>query len=186
MPDKLEATSALGGFDQTIGDVRIAEVTGQSLVSVATPLGGAEALADALRAAHGVEVPAAGQVTEADGTLFLGLARDQFFLMTDDLGPWLEKRVGAALGGAGYVTDQSDSWVILRVSGADAREALARICPIDLHPDVFGRGQVARTVMEHLGAIIVAEGGDSFLLMSARSSAKSFLHAVKQSARNIQ
>lgn len=184
--DALEAVSALGGYDRTIGDVRIAEVTGQSLVSVATPLGGADALASALQAAHGADVPAAGRVTEADGVMFLGLARDQFFVLTGDLGHWPEKRVGEALGGAGYVTDQSDSWVILRVSGTTAREALARICPIDLHPSVFNRGQMARTVMEHLGAIIVAEGDDSFLLMSARSSAKSFLHAVEQSARNIQ
>lgn len=186
MPDKLEATSALGGYDQTFGSVQITEVTGKSLVSVATPLDGAAALAGALQAAHGAEVPAAGRVTQADGALFLGLAQDQFFVLTDDLGDWPEKRVGAALNGTGYVTDQSDSWVILRVSGADVREALARICPIDLHPDVFGQGQMARTSMEHLGTIIIAEGHDSYLLMSARSSASSFLHAVELSARNIQ
>lgn len=181
----LTAISALGGYDKTIGGVSIAEVTGKSIISVATPLGGEEALAAALRSAHDADVPAAGQMTESGATLFLGLARDQFFVLADDLGPWPEKRVAEALDGAGYVTDQSDSWVVLRVTGASCREALARICPIDLHPENFGRGQLARTSMDHLGAIIIAEGGDNFLLMSARSSAQSFLHAITQSAQNI-
>ena len=181
----LTANSALNGYDTEIGAVRIAEVTGKSIMSVSTPMGGEDALAAALRTAHDADVPGAGQVTESGSTMFLGLARDQFFVLTEDLGHWPEKRVAAALNGAGYVTDQSDSWVILRVSGADSRAALARICPIDLHASVFGRGSLARTSMEHLGAIIVAEGGDDFLVMSARSSAKSFLHAVTTSATNI-
>ena len=185
MLDKLEAVSALGGYDETIGAVRISEVTGKSILSVSTPLGGEASLATALKSAHGADVPGAGQVTVGNGATFLGLARDQFFVLTDDLGPWPEKRVAEALGGSGYVTDQSDSWVILRVSGTDSREALARICPIDLHPAAFGKGSLARTSMEHLGAIIIAEGGDEFLLMSARSSAASFLHAVTTSAKNI-
>lgn len=181
---ELTATSPLGDARAEIGAVTIAEVTGKALVSVATPLGGEAALAEALSSAYGIDVPAAGRVSDGERAQALGLARDQMFLVFDHPGPWPEKAVDRALGGAGYVTDQSDSWVMIHVAGDDARRALERICPIDLHPGVFAPGHLARTAMEHLGAIIVAEP-DGFLLMSARSSARSFWHAIEVSARNI-
>ena len=56
--------------------------------------------------------------------------------------------------------------------------SVARICPIDLHADAFGPDHATRTVMEHIGAMILRTGEDAFLLLSARSSAQSFLHAV--------
>ena len=93
--------------------------------------------------------------------------------------------VRAALGPAAYVTDQSDSWAMLRIAGAGIRAALERICPLDLDDEVFPQGRVARTAMEHLSAIILRDGEDSFLLMSPRSSARSFLHAVELSAENV-
>ena len=93
--------------------------------------------------------------------------------------------VGDALGPAAYVTDQSDSWAMLRIAGAGARAALERICMLDLDAAAFPEGRVARTVMEHLAAIILRDGPDSFLLMSPRSSARSFLHAVELSVENV-
>jgi sarcosine oxidase subunit gamma len=74
---------------------------------------------------------------------------------------------------------------MLRVSGPKSRIALERICPLDLHPSTFPQGRVARTLMEHLGVIILHEGPDTYLLLSARSSAGSFLHAVETSVRNV-
>ena len=85
------------------------------------------------------------------------------------------------LGTAGYYTDQSDSWVMLQIAGPGSRAALERICMLDLHSDAFPVDTVARTTMEHLGVMVLRDGEDSFLLMSARSSARSFLHAVETS-----
>ena len=76
-------------------------------------------------------------------------------------------------------------WVMLEISGPKSREALARLCTLDLHADTFAEGEVARTMMEHLGVIILRNAPDSFILLSARSSAKSFLHAVETSIDNI-
>jgi sarcosine oxidase subunit gamma len=39
--------------------------------------------------------------------------------------------------------------------------------------------------MEHLGVLILRSGDDEYLLLSASSSARSFLHAVETSLRNI-
>ena len=55
--------------------------------------------------------------------------------------------------------------------------ALERFCPLDL--GAFPAGSVARTAMEHMGAVIAREDdAPTFLLLSARSSARSFLHGL--------
>jgi len=95
--------------------------------------------------------------------------------------PDAAKRVNAELKGAAYTTDQTDNWVVLALSGPLALAALERLCPIDLHDSSFPIDSSARTVMEHMGAVICRTGEDSFLLMSASSSAASFLHAVETS-----
>ncbi|MYA88775.1 MAG: sarcosine oxidase subunit gamma, partial [Boseongicola sp. SB0662_bin_57] len=41
------------------------------------------------------------------------------------------------------------------------------------------------TVMEHMGAMAIRTGDDAFLLLSAGSSAESFLHAVETSYRYV-
>ena len=41
------------------------------------------------------------------------------------------------------VVDVSDYYTILRISGARARDVLAKGCPLDLHPSVFGPGKCA-------------------------------------------
>ena len=99
--------------------------------------------------------------------------------------PDAERVVAARLNGAAYTTDQTDVWVALGLSGAARGAALERICPIDLHPDAFAVDDAARTVMEHLGVLILRTDADEYLLLSASSSARSFLHAVETSLRNI-
>ena len=189
MPDlTLTARSPLDGYHRQFGSVEITERTGMALVSVATPHGGDDALKDAVKSAYKADVPVVGRSTVSSDkdARFLGLQPGQIFAMFAHDGDRALEKVAANLGQAGYYTDQSDSWAILQVSGADARGALERICPIDLHPDAFPEGAVTRTVMEHLGTIILRTGDDEFVLLSARSSAQSFLHAVVTSVNNIQ
>ncbi|HEY8276342.1 MAG TPA: sarcosine oxidase subunit gamma family protein, partial [Methyloceanibacter sp.] len=43
------------------------------------------------------------------------------------------------------ITEQSDSKVVIRLSGSCAREVLAKGCSLDLHPRVFKPGDAATT-----------------------------------------
>ncbi len=167
--------------------VILSGVTGMALVSAAIPNGKDAAFAKALKAAYGVTRAAPGTTARAsDGaTLLVGLQRDQVFVMFDRTDDWPERNVAEKLRGSAYVTDQSDGWVMARIHGPRCREALERICRLDLDPEVFAQGAVARTLMEHLNVIILRDGKDSFLLMSPGSSAASFLHALETSIRNI-
>jgi sarcosine oxidase subunit gamma len=183
----LTARSPLGGVKLDFDGITIAEVSDMAIVSIATPRGGEKALGKALASAYGTGLPVVGQSakSKAGDARFLGLARDQAFMLFDEPGGNPLDAIAREIADAAYLTNQSDSWAMIRISGPKSRTALERICPLDLHPSAFPEGKVARTVMEHLGVIILHEALDRFLLMSARSYAGSFLHAVETSVRNI-
>ena len=180
--------SPLDGYDRKIGMIALVEISGLALVSAAVPQGGDAAFAAALADGYGAKRPATGDSTpgDRDEARILGMQPDQVFILFEAPDPdRAAETVAAALGSAAYVTDQSDSWAMLRIAGTGVRAALERICPLDLDGEAFPEGRVARTVMEHLAVIILRDGADSFLLMSPRSSACSFLHAVEVSVGNV-
>jgi methylglutamate dehydrogenase subunit D len=183
--DPLTPAAFLGNHATEVAGTTLTEVTDRALVSIATPLGGEAAFADALRSAFGAEPPDVGQTTLSfDGeTCLLGLARDQFLALLPADGPLAAPALAARLGPVAYLTDQTDAWVMLRLEGPLALPVLERTCMLDLHR--FPPGSVARTVMDHLGTILLREAPDRFLLMSASSSARSFLHGLETSLRNV-
>ncbi|PWE33795.1 sarcosine oxidase subunit gamma [Maritimibacter sp. 55A14] len=187
MPDlTLTPTPPLDGYAQDFAGTRLAEASELAIVAVATPAGGETALEAAVKAAYGTGTPAPGaSILSKDGKARLVWSGpDQMFLLFTHDAPDAEAGVAAALGQAGYCTDQTGVWAALEISGPGVRGALERLCPLDLHPDAFAEGAAARTVMEHMGAFVIRTGSDAFLLLSASSSAKSFLHAVELSVRN--
>lgn len=183
----LTAATPLDSLSLQFEAIDLTEVSGRSMVSLAVPNDGEAALAGKVKQAYGTDLPAVGKSTssETDNAALLGMARDQIFLLFDEPAGDPVAYVQGLLGESAYLVDQSDSWVMLSISGARARAALERICPIDLHPGAFAVGDVARTVMEHHAAIVMRTEGEGYLLLSPRSSAKSFAHAVQVSAENV-
>lgn len=183
----LTADRPLAGYERAIGNITLTAPADLAIVSVALPRGGEAAAEKAVAAAFAVAVPDIGTAALAPDhdTALLRLARDQLFVLFTHAAPDAERAVAARLNGAAYTTDQSDVWCALDVSGPGCRRALERICPLDLHPDAFATGDAARTVMEHLGVIILRTAEDGFRLLSASSSAGSFLHALETSAENV-
>ena len=184
-PAGLTAQTPLDGVRLEVGGTILEEVSDLAICSLAIPLDGDKDFTRALKAAFGLSVPAVDRSVARGETRLLGLQQGQFFLLFPDEGSDPVSEIRAQLGETAYMTDQSDGWVLLRLSGPLCLAALARICPLDLDPAVFPPDAVARTLMEHLGVVILREAEASFLLMSARSSASSFLHAVETSLRNV-
>ena len=183
---KLTSAPALAGYNQSFDGVSLKALPDLAIVSIALPLGGEAAAEKAIKSAYGVALPAVGQsvVTKDDATALVRLGVDQAFLLFERETPDAEPHVAGLLKGAVYTTDQTDVWAALEISGPKSRLALERICPIDLDPVAFGEGAAARTSMEHLAALILRTGADTFVLLSASSSARSFLHAVETSIHN--
>ncbi|MEB8388228.1 sarcosine oxidase subunit gamma [Rhodobacteraceae bacterium KMM 6894] len=185
----LTLTSAppLAGFDRRFGDTVLKAPKDLAIVSIALPLGDEAKAENAIKAAFGIALPAIGTSgeTKDKSSAIMRLANDQAFVLFPCPTPDAERQVAAKLNGAAYTTDQTDAWCALELSGPLARPALERICMVDLHPDAFTVNAIARTVMEHMGAIIARTGEDTYLLLSASSSAKSFAHAVELSLKNV-
>ena len=186
MPEfTLTAAPPLAGYSESFGDVTLRAPEEMAIVSLALPLGGEDAALTAIRGAYGVDLPGIGQTAKTSGgEMLMRLAPDMGMVIFTHAKPDANSVVQARLNGAAYTTDQTDVWCALELSGAGSRRVLERICPLDLHEDGFATGEARRTVMEHLGTIIARTGADTWLLMSASSSAGSFLHAIETSIKN--
>lgn len=183
----LTAVSPLGGFCKTFADTELSEVTDRAIISMAIPEGGEAAFAKKISSAYSCEVPNPGQSVQspAGDSRLLWMQRDQFFLLSEYTDHNVTNDLQEKLDGTAYLSDQSDSLVLLRLNGPQCVAALERICPIDLYSESFPVNAVSRTTMEHMAAVVIKEGENSFILMGLRSYAHSFLHALDTSLTNI-
>ena len=181
MADYSLTAAPILGVDTTLGATRLRERDDLALVSIAVPMGGEAALAAAVKDGWGLDMPSPAQSSASGDMRAVRTTADQIMLIFPHPTPDANAVVQDRLNGAGYTTDQTDVWVVLELDGPDVRRAMERLCPHDLSDAAFPIGAAARTVMEHMGAMIVRTDTDRWLLMSASSSAKSFLHAVETS-----
>ncbi len=182
MPEfQFTAQAPLNGYCKAFAGVMIAEKAECRITSISIPENGKAPLQAALLEGFKLQIPKMGRVTTSDfaDVQLLGMREKQWFLVSRSP---LSKQVRDGLKTYAYLTDQSDNWVRLSVSGAQCREVLARICPVDLHETKFPTGKVVRTLMAHQGVIIYRQGDGSFHLLAPRSSARSFLQALEAAA----
>ena len=93
----------------------------------------------------------------------------------------------AAVGDLGAVVDQSHGRCCLRLSGASARQVMAKNAAIDLHPRAFGPGQCAMTSVAHMNATIVqVDDAPTYDLFVIRSLARSFAHTIEHACNEFE
>ena len=127
----------------------------------------------------GVGLPEAGHSAAAGPVTALWLGPDEWLVVADDGGEKLKGSLREALTGVdAAVTDVSDARAVIRLTGAGAREVLAKGCTLDLHRRVFGPGQVAQTTLAKADVILFqsvdddASGEPSFDIYVGRSFAE--------------
>jgi methylglutamate dehydrogenase subunit D len=90
------------------------------------------------------------------------------------------------LGDTAAVTDQSDGYAVLRLSGPFVRAVLEKCVSIDLHERAFASGSVASTRCAHIGVILWRlddnAGFPVFEMAVFRSFARSLWHFLEESA----
>jgi len=141
---KRRTRSPLNEKSEKVGNTSLVEHTQLAIVSLAIPLSDDESVETALQSIMKVSRPAVGQLTHAKGDspgfsnlLALGLQADQLFLVFDYPETTPVEQVSKSIGEIAYLTDQSDSWVVIDINGPLATTALERICPLDLHDSVM-------------------------------------------------
>lgn len=162
----------------------IAERTDLALASVIARPGKRKALAAAVNAACGIALPAGPRSAANRNVAFAGIGPDQW--MASAQGPDAAGFVAALktrLESLAAVSDQSDSRVVLRMSGPRVREVLAKGVPIDLHPRAFKSGDVASTLVAYIGVQIEQlDEAPTYQLMAFRSLAGSLWSWLTASA----
>ena len=97
-----------------------------------------------------------------NGVTALCLGPDEWWLIAED-GPKLTEKLKKALARHhAAVTDISENWTTLQVSGPKARDLLAKASPLDLHPAKFPVGHCAQSLgaKADITLLLVEDGKD--------------------------
>jgi len=159
--------------------VRIEERRGLSLMQVMVRRGQWPAVEAAAENLFGQKPPARPQAVFAGSATLVWSGPGQFLILaagdgfSDPLAPYR-----GAFGDAASLSDQSDGRTLIRVSGVNARDMLAKVCSLDLHPSVFPAGAAAATSIDHTSVSLwrapdEASGAPAFDLLVFRSFAQS-------------
>jgi sarcosine oxidase subunit gamma len=102
----------------------------------------------------------ANRVSAGKGVTMYWLGPDEWLLVTDDERHSDSMAVlrGALAGGRHALTEISGGQTVIRISGPNARDAIAHGCPLDIHPRVFASGHCAQTVMAQASVLIHCVG----------------------------
>ncbi len=145
------------------------------------------ALTSRVRERFGVELPRGPYRVSAGDVAFAGVAPESWLVTSEIDSHRFAASLKEGLDAVAAVADQSSGYAVLRLSGPNLREALAKMLPIDLHPRSFRTGDVAATLAAHVGATLwrlqdAADGSPVFEVAVYRSYAASFWHSLASSA----
>ncbi|MGH9806074.1 MAG: sarcosine oxidase subunit gamma [Terriglobia bacterium] len=132
-------------------------------------------LAGLVQSRFGVALADAPRLVRGDKAAFLWAGHLQWLVLAaDEVLPNLRAELHGVFGNSASLSDQSDSRFAVVVSGPKARDTLAKLTPIDLHPRVFILSQTALTLFGHLtGQITLIDEMPSYEVMVFRSFAES-------------
>jgi sarcosine oxidase subunit gamma len=126
----------------------IAQVTGRK--------GQDEQVRAAIHGAFALDLPRPGSSATNDSATGVWIAPETWLILRDGAqGGDLTRELATACGDAVSVVDQTWGKSIIRISGARARDVLAKGCRVDLHPRVFGPGKSAVTPIAHTHAVLM-------------------------------
>jgi sarcosine oxidase subunit gamma len=182
----LNATAALNDAVAEATGATLREETGFALVAMTTRNGKAQAMTTAFKKHFRRSPPGAKEAITSGKTVVLASALGQVFVTEAADAAALESKLAASFAKSATLTDQSDAWVRLALTGPRAPETLERLSMVDLSPQGFDPGQVARTAFEHINVIVMRDkpmDGDvlRYIILTPRSSAEDLLHALLDS-----
>ncbi|KXU82079.1 sarcosine oxidase subunit gamma [Paraburkholderia monticola] len=98
----------------------------------------------------------------------------------------LQAKLGPAFAGVfASAVDVGSGYTVLEISGTRVRDVLARGCPLDLHPGLFGVGQCAQSHYFKASIALLPTGADSFDIVVRRSFADYFVRIMLDAAEPL-
>jgi sarcosine oxidase subunit gamma len=167
--------------------VCVVDRDGVGLATLLVRKGQLTALMQRVRERYGIELPCGPRRSAADDVAFVCTGPGAWLATRDARANAFASSLKEAVGDAASVADQSSGYAMLRMTGPNLRQTLAKMLPIDLHPRAFAPGDVASTTASHVGATLwrladAADGSPVFEIAVFRSLAASFWHTLTVSA----
>lgn len=169
---KLYAKSPLNKMsDIKIGSLTLREVIWKNITTI-QPLKGKEKITTkAINERFELNLPGVGKSISSQKNKIMWIGMNQFLFLGDKI----EVKEAA-------LTDQSDAWTILLLTGDKTADVMDRLCPVDTRSLVSG--DVIRSMIGHMTAIVEkTEVGCQ--LMVFRAFAETLLHEVCNSMRSV-
>lgn len=178
-----DTVSALNGaaFD---GLVRVEEAGLQGMITLRGDLA-ARGVRAAVKSAVGVDVPGQHQISLKGDSGACWMSPDELLLLCSyEDAAARTAALGTALAGQHHLAvNVSDARAMFRLIGPEAREVLAKLCPVDLTPGMFEPGTIRRTRMAQVPAAFWMEDAGTFRIVCFRSAARYVFGLLKTAAR---
>lgn len=183
-------TSAFAGLPAVVGSGRGVVATergGLGIARIAARRGQSAQVVELFRTRFGVEPPRTSRRASVGQVGVAGIAPQTWLATRDGAGNDFAQSLRSLLGDCASVSDQSDAYVMLRLTGPRVRATLAKLVPIDLHPRSFPVGDVAQTVCGYVNVMLwrledAAQDGATFEVWAGRSFAVSLHRAISHGA----
>lgn len=155
------------------GTIIAAAVPMQTMTSIA-PFRDREADVSAkIEAVTGTGLPPIGKVSKGQSFEIAWAGYGIYFAF----GTKLDPLPGAAM------TDQSDAWAGVDISGAQSADMLARLVPVDLPR--MPKDTAARTMLGHMNCLLIKDDDARFRIFVFRSMAGTAAHELEAAMRAI-
>jgi sarcosine oxidase subunit gamma len=174
-PDGAAAGTSLSG-----GAVALTDLTALPRFGIKGP-GSAAWLA-----AQGIVPPAINRIGTHNGMLVLRFGGEDFLILAEMAAGALDALAAAwhaQSGARGYWSWREEGWAWMRLSGAGAAEAMARLCALDLRVGRFGDDEIAQTRVGHLEAVLLRSDGGFDVLFDITATAY-FVRTVTAAAEH--
>ena len=174
---KLLPKSAADGLTPIkVSNTEIIEIDTLTLTSISVNKGKLNKLSEQLRKSHGMALPNKGRATGRDGARALWFGQHTLLV-----GPKSDEK----LTKFAILTDQSDAWVVLRLSGDLVEDILMRLSPVDVRLKTFKSGDVVRTGLLHVNVALHRIGPNTVDVYGFRSMAKTLCHELAQALSTV-
>lgn len=166
--------------------IAMSEISDFNLVQVMARRGQVADVAKAAKKAWAVLPPEKPGAAVGKGVTLIWTGPDQFFVLSAGGVPDPVPPLAGIFDGVASLSDQSGGRCLIRLSGAKARDALAKVSSIDLHDSVFPVGAAAATSIDHTGVNLWrsadANGNPVYSLLVFTSFADSLWHTLADAA----
>lgn len=169
----LTPVSALNNVSDATGIAQISEVGPVGMITLRGDLSDANLIKAAVDAG-GVKVPDQRRI-HTDGVRGIAwMSPDELLILS----PYAEGATRAAdlnaalTGSFALAANVSDARAVFEVKGPHARDVMAKLAPVDLHPDQFTPGMFRRTRLAQVAAAFWMPEEDCFRIICFRSVAQ--------------